>query len=278
MLFRSATFLVVFASASAHAVWAQGFVVAFAVIGVWWLVGSHWETLERRLEATSRRSLPRRWLLLLPLAVLGVLLAVPVSARQIRQAGGFMPTSGGQQDSSPSATSGVGDGDALVAGLDNIRSFAPIDDAPFMTSHEPSLYDIFDDTYNEPAKKTKTERAISVANQGNRPKEDHSMATSRRPGREFSTVRKPGNPSRKRIADLDSHAILQVKGRVPAHLKLESFDVYDGIEWLPQEAKRREGDVSLRTVGDRTWMMLAPAVSVDIYGPPETHEIGRAHV
>ena len=268
-----ATFLVVFASASAHAVWAQGFVVAFAVIGVWWLVGSHWETLERRLEATSRRSLPRRWLLLLPLAVLGVLLAVPVSARQIRQAGGFMPTSGGQQDSSPSATSGVGDGDALVAGLDNIRSFAPIDDAPFMTSHEPSLYDIFDDTYNEPAKKTKTERAISVANQGNRPKEDHSMATSRRPGREFSTVRKPGNPSRKRIADLDSHAILQVKGRVPAHLKLESFDVYDGIEWLPQEAKRREGDVSLRTVGDRTWMMLAPAVSVDIYGPPETHAL-----
>ena len=99
------------------------------------------------------------------------------------------------------------------------------------------------------------------------------MATSRRPGREFSTVRKPGNPSRKRIADLDSHAILQVKGRVPAHLKLESFDVYDGIEWLPQEAKRREGDVSLRTVGDRTWMMLAPAVSVDIYGPPETHAL-----
>ncbi len=47
-----ATFLVVFASASAHPIWAQGFVVAFAVIGVCWLVGTHWERLEQRLEAS----------------------------------------------------------------------------------------------------------------------------------------------------------------------------------------------------------------------------------
>ena len=269
-----ATFLVVFASASAHAIWAQGFVVAFAVIGVCWLVGTHWETLERRLEASSRQSLPRRWLLLLPLGVLAALLIVPVSARQIRQADGFMPTSGGQRDASAAATSGVGDGDALVAGLDNIRSFAPIENAPFMTSHEPSLYDLFDDTYNEPVKKTKMERAISLANQERIRSEDHSMATSRRPGREFSTVRRAGEPSRRRIADLDSRAILQVKGRVPAHLKLESFDRYDGVAWQPEEMTSWHGlDLSLKTIGEQTWAMVAPGVDVEIDGAPEVHAL-----
>jgi hypothetical protein len=269
-----ATFLVVFASASAHAIWAQGFVVSFAVIGVCWLVGTHWERLEQRLEASSRQSLPRRWLLTLPLGVLGALLFVPVSARPIRQADGFMPTSGGQRDASSAATSGVGDGDALVAGLDNIRSFAPIENAPFMTSHEPSLYDIFDDTYNEPAKKRKTDRAISLANQDRsiRP-EDHSMATSRRPGREFSTVRRPGKPSRRRIADLDSRAILQVKGRVPVHLKLESFDRYDGVAWQPEETEARPGNLSLKTVGDRAWAVVAPGIDVEIDATPEVHAL-----
>lgn len=268
-----ATFIVVFASASAHAIWAQGFVIAFAVIGVWWLVGSHWETLEQRLEASSRRSLPRRWLLALPLAVLAILVVMPVSARQIRQADGFMPTSGGQRDSSSAATSGVGDGDALVAGLDNIRSFAPLENAPFMTSHEPSLYDVFDDTYNEPVKKSKNERAISLVNQGQVRQEDHSMATSKRPGREFSTVRKGGAPSRRRIADLNSHAVLQVKGRVPVHLKLESFDRYDGIEWQPEETPSWQGGLSLKAAGARNWLMVEPNTRCDIYGDPETHSL-----
>jgi len=268
-----ATFLVVFASASAHAIWAQGFVVAYAVIGVCWLVSTHWETLERRLEASSRRSLPRRWLLVLPMGVLAVLLILPVSARQMRRADGFMPASGGQRDASAAATAGVGDGDALVAGLDEIRSFAPIENAPFMTSHEPSLYDMFDDTYNEPVRKTKTERAISLTNQERVRPEDHSAATSQRPGREFSTVRRAGEPSRRRLADLHSHAILQVKGRVPAHLKLESFDRYDGVAWQPEEMSQWPGELSLRTVGDRTWATVAPGVDLEIDGPPEVHAL-----
>lgn len=268
-----ASFIVVFASASAHAIWAQGFVIAFAVIGVCWLVGSHWETLERRLEASSCRSLPRRWLLALPLAVLAVLAVVPVSARQMRQADGFMPTSGGQRDSSSAATSGVGDGDALVAGLDDIRSFAPLENAPFMMSHEPSMYDIYDDTYNEPVKKSKSERAISLANQVKARPEDHSMATSKRPGREFSTVRQGGTPSRRRIADLDSHAVLQVKGRVPVHLKLETFDRYDGVEWQPESPPSWQGGLSLKAAGKRNWLIVEPNGACDIYGEAETHAL-----
>jgi transglutaminase-like putative cysteine protease len=268
-----ATFLVVFASASAHAIWAQGFVIAFATIGVCWLVASHWETIEQRIEASSRKTLPRRWLLALPLALLGVLLVVPVSARQIRQADGFMPTSGGQGRSSSAATGGVGDGDALVAGLDNIRSFAPLDNAPFMTSHESSLYDIFDDTYNEPVKRKKTERTISLANQDTIRNDDHSIATSRRPGREFSTVRQPGRSSSRRIADLESRALIQVKGRVPLHLKLESFARYDGVAWHPEELPSWQAGLSWQAVGSRNWLRVADGVLCDIYGPPEVHAL-----
>ena len=47
------------------------------------------------------------------------------------------------------ARDGIGNGDILVAGLDNIRSFAPIENAPFAASHDPTLYDVFDDSYNE---------------------------------------------------------------------------------------------------------------------------------
>lgn len=268
-----ATFLVVFASASAHAIWAQGFVIAFATIGVCWLVAGHWETIEQRIEASSRTALPRRWLLALPLALLGVLLVVPASARQVRQADGFMPTSGGQGRSAAAATAGVGDGDALVAGLDNIRSFAPLDNAPFMTSHESSLYDIFDDTYNEPVKRKKTERTISLANQDTIRNDDHSVATSRRPGREFSTVRQPGRSSSKRIADLESRALLQVKGRVPLHLKLENFDRFDGVSWHPEELPSWQAGLAWQAVGSRRWLRVADGVLCDIYGPPEVHAL-----
>jgi transglutaminase-like putative cysteine protease len=273
-----ATFLVVFASASAHAAWAQGLVIGFAAIGACWLVASHWESIDRSVEASSRRTLPRRWLLAPPLALLGVLLLVPVSTRRIRQAEGFMPTSGGQDRSAAAATSGVGDGDALVAGLDNIRSFAPLDGAPFMTSHECSLYDIFDDTYNEPVKSKKTERTIALANQNAIRNDDHSIATSRRPSREFSTVRQSGRPASRRIADLDSKAILQVKGRVPLHLKLETFDRYDGIDWLPEELPSWQPDLSLKAIGSKDWLRVPDGVHCDMYGAPEVHALRIIHL
>lgn len=75
-----ATFLIVFASASVHALWIQGLVVIFSLAGVWWLMGAHWESLQHSLEASSDRTLPRRWLLALPLALLGILVCVPVAS------------------------------------------------------------------------------------------------------------------------------------------------------------------------------------------------------
>ena len=136
---------------------------------------------------------------------------------------GWLPTSGGGGQSSSMARDGVGDGDLLVAGLDNVRSFAPIENAPFATSHEPTLYDVFDDTYNEPTfGKKKTQRAISLEPQIRALAEDHRMARSAKASREFSTVRRPGSPSRRSIGSLESNALMYLRGRLPLHLKLES--------------------------------------------------------
>ncbi len=140
------TFLTIFASALSTQLWLHGLVVVFAIVGIWWLMGTYWETLQDRLAASSEKELPRRWWIALPLMVLVMLIGLPVAATQTHALRGFMPSSGGTGWYDPNARSGVGDGDALVAGTDNIQSFAPIEDAPFLNSHEPSLYDLFDDT------------------------------------------------------------------------------------------------------------------------------------
>lgn len=268
-----ATFLIVFASASVHALWIQGLVVVFSLIGVWWLMGTHWESLQHRLEASSDRALPRKWLLTVPLALLVVLVCVPVASRQIHALEGFMPTSGGRRDSSPMARSGVGDGDALVAGLDNIRSFAPIEDAPFVSSHEPTLYDLYDDMYNEPVVQKKIQRAISLPPQTTVRPEDPSMAKSSRPSREFSTVRKTGKPTAQRIRDLESRALFYVKGRMPLHLKLESFDLYDGVEWRAEPLPEAPPQFRIEMVHGRPWLRPHATSGCEFFAAPESHAI-----
>ncbi len=268
-----ATFLIVFASASVHALWIQGLVVVFSLIGVWWLMGTHWDSLQHRLEASSDRVLPRRWLLAVPLALLAILVTVPIAGRQIHALEGFMPTSGGRRDSSPMARSGIGDGDALVAGLDNIRSFAPIEDAPFASSHDPTLYDVYDDMYNEPVVQKKKLRAISLPPQTTVLPENSSMAKSRRPSREFSTVRQAGKPSMQRMRDLESSALFYVKGRVPLHLKLESFDLYDGVDWRSEQLPENLPDLRIEMVHDRPWLRPGVSSACDFFATPESHAI-----
>ena len=268
-----ATFLIVFASASVHALWIQGLVVVFSLIGVWWLMGTHWDSLQHRLEASSDRMLPRKWLLTVPMALLVILVCLPVASRQIHALEGFMPTSGGRRDSSPMARSGIGDGDALVAGLDNIRSFAPVENAPFMSSHEPTLYDLYDDMYNEPVVQKKSQRAISLPPQTTVRPEDPSIAKSSRPSRDFSTVRQPGKPAAQRIRDLESRALFYVKGRVPLHLKLESFDLYDGVEWRAEELPAQPPQFHIEMVHGRPWLRTGVSSACDFFATPESHAI-----
>ena len=184
-----------------------------------------------------------------------------------------MPSSGGTDWYSESARSGVGDGDALVAGTENIQSFAPIEDAPFLSSHEPSLYDLFDDTYSEPVKVEKQERAISLLPQFAANQKESHLAESKQAGKEFSTLRKQGEAKRQNMANLDSDALLYVKGRVPLHLKLEAFDRYDGIDWFPAPLSESARKLEIVTLSGKPWLRVSASTLLEIYSPPETHAL-----
>lgn len=267
------TFLAIFASTLATTLWLQGLVVAFTLVGIWWLMGTYWETLQGRLAATSQRDLSRRWLIAIPALALVALVCLPEAGMQTHVLRGFMPSSGGSDWYSESARSGVGDGDNLVAGTENIQSFAPMEDAPFLTSHEPSLYDLFDDSYDEPVQPRKQDRAIAITQQLTPTRQRHDLAKSQQAGQQFSTLRKFGKPKSKKIGDRDSSALLYVKGRVPLHLKLEVFDLYDGIDWFPEGLPEHSPTLEMETLHGRPWLRLPAMRSLDIYGHPETHAL-----
>jgi transglutaminase-like putative cysteine protease len=272
-----ATFLAVAASATATDVRIQGIVVLFAGLGACWLMGEHWDSLRGHLPRVSGKQPPRSWFAGAPLAVVVVPLILPAVGLATWALDGFMPASGGRQWSSPSARSGVGDGDMLVRGLDDIRSFGPIEDAPFVNAEEATLYDMFDDTYNEPVKRSQ-QRAISLPTETFRRPEDPTLAKSNRAGREFSTVRRPGKPSSRRIADLDTPALFYVQGRVPLHLRLETFAGYDGVAWIPEEAPDPIQSLAIDMVHGRPWLRPGLGTYHDFYAPPETHAIKVARL
>lgn len=272
------TFLVIFASALAAAFWIQGLLLLFAIAGIWWLMGSYWESIRGRLAATSESALPRRWTLLFPLALIIALTALPVAGTQVRALRGFMPSSGGTDWYSEAARSGLGDGDALVAGTEDIRSFAPIEDAPFLTSHEPSLYDMFDDTYDEPVRQQNQDRAVSIMPEQTLKQQDHHLAESQQANKQFSTLRQLGSRAGKKMSSLKSNAVLYLQGRVPVHLKLQVFDRYDGVEWTAEEMTDRPSDLHLTELHGRHWLRALRLHGQEIYGLPESHAIKVVHL
>lgn len=267
------TFLTIFAAALSAQMWIQGLVVIFAIVGICWLMGTYWDSLAGRLAATSESESSQRWLIAIPLIVIFVLLGIPVAVTQTYALSGFMPSSGGTDSYSDKSRSGIGDGDALVAGTDNIQSFAPIENAPFMNSHEPSLYDLFDDSYNEPVKIQKQDRAIALPQMSNVKQNETDLAESKKAGKEFSTLRKQSNEKQKNVGDLNSNALFYVKGRLPVHLKLEIFDQYNGIEWFPEALPAKDNFLSIKEVRGKPWLQLPISRSLDLYGLSETHAL-----
>ena len=166
-------------------------VIIFAVLSVLWLLASWWETVDRRMLRTEAGGFPRMWLAataVIPLLMMAA--AGTFGSNKVTTAlKGFMPSSGGTGQFDPFSRGGVNDGDALVAGNENIKSFAPIDDAPFLDSDKPSLYDVFNDLFDEPVRKIrKQERAIALP--ADLLKHIHQkMAEAKQAGREFSLLR-----------------------------------------------------------------------------------------
>ena len=266
-------FLTIFASTLSSRLWLQVFLAFFAILGIFWLCGHHWERLRGRLVASSsiRRSRSTRIVsLVIPLALIFVLPMTGISTRALP---GFMPSSGGQEWSLETAQGGVGDGDALVAGTENIQSFAAIENAPFLNSHEPSLYDMFDDSYNEPVNVDKQERAISINNDRSSQPSERQLAESQSVGKEFSTVRKPGRPDTKQVNTRHNEAVLFVKGRVPLHLRLNAFDRYDGRDWSEESLSGGTAPLTMEQVNNRPWLQVPRMDEGTLFAGPENHAL-----
>jgi transglutaminase-like putative cysteine protease len=248
-------------------------IYGFAVVS--WMIASHWDTLRSRLIAGETRHLPLRWLIIGPSIPLLMLLASADGGnRAIIAMRGFLPGSGGDGESDPYSRGGVNDGENLVAGTDNIKSFGPIEDAPFAEDDKPSLYDIFNDAFDEPVRKIKDQdRSIALPPQ-TLAEVNARMAKSEQAGREFSTLRKSTRPDQKKIKDLESHALLYVAGRVPLHLRMETYDIFDGIDWIAETLSDEPRELSMVSSTGRPWLRTQSASrALGVFAGQETHAI-----
>ena len=230
-------------------------IYGFAAVS--WMVAGYWDSLRGRLLSGQSRHIPLRWLIVGPCIPLLLLLASASGGQNaITVLKGFLPGSGGDGESDPYARRGANDGENLVAGTDNIKSFGPIEDAPFAEDDKPSLYDVFNDAFDEPVRKVRQQdRSIAL------PPElladiNARMARSAQSGREFSTLRKSTRPDQKRIKDLKSPALLYVAGRVPLHLRMEIYDVFDGVDWIPEQPLEHPPGMAIVPTHGKPWLRV----------------------
>jgi len=227
----------------------------YALAGIWWLMTSYWETLSGRLQASSSSGMPRRWLLVIPCAVLGVVLLTGLNHGDATTAlRGFMPTSGGTQWYDESARGGVNDGEALVAAEHTASSFGPVETDVFLDSEQPSLYDAFDEQYGEPFKPTSSERAVALPSSLLK-ETQQQMAEAKQAHREFSTLRQqPPQPSS--MGDTETDALFFVAGRTPLHLRVEEYDLFDGLTWYPAAEPQWKRPLTIEQREGKPWLQL----------------------
>jgi transglutaminase-like putative cysteine protease len=214
-------------------------VVTYAVVGIWWLMSSHWNDVERGFVA--QQNVPLVSFRLTTMIVLGLVVIATTWAFAprnfiVQTLAGFMPTSGGDMYADAGARSGVGDGDMLVAADQDASTFGPVESELFLESTDPSLYDMMTESFGEAMqRKRKSEKAVSL--QGIADETKKAEHESKKSGREFSTVRKPTKGTKKNISSQPSDAVLYVKGNRPLHLRLESYDKFDGAAWTNSQTE-----------------------------------------
>lgn len=223
-------FLVAFTFLWSSGPWAVALLVAYALVGAWWLLAAYWERLGGRFADASENALPVRpavaSVLMVALLCLGALPLVGRSATTSALSG-FFPSSGGTGDNDPFAHGGVGDGDQLVAAKEHASSFGPIESELFLESKMPSLYDAFNEFSEAPPLKTKRLRRSIPLGMSQIQSNHEKRGISQQASREFTTVRR-AKAKDSRPKDLLSAALLLVKGRTPMHLGLETYDHWDG--------------------------------------------------
>jgi protein-glutamine gamma-glutamyltransferase len=269
--FLISCFLAIFGLATSDREGMIQIVGPFAILAAWWLMARYWNSIEGGFVASENIPLIRmRVAILLGIASTAglVLWLATTVGREAVSLDGFMPTSGGRQRADSSARQGVGDGDMLVAARDEAFTFGAVDTDLFLDSEVPSMYDLVSEVYGETSnKKRKMARAISLNQQI---KENEREGTeSKKNSREFSALRKPRDKTLSfQPESTESRAVVQLIGRTPAWLRLETFDRFEESTWTQSstlDVGKRSMEPELKMIEDKPWMTIQSFPSELVY-------------
>ncbi len=250
-------------------------VAIYFAAGSWWLIEAHWIAQTASITANTGVGIPKVAACICGLMVVAAVGGAMLACRRLPAEAlwtGFVASSGGHGEASPAARSGVGDGDQLVAGVDDARSFGPLESEQFIDADAPSLYDMFNDAYGEPLPSGPQERTVGLAPVANL-KSAQGMSQADEAGRDFTTVRKARRETDRVSRDLKSAAVMQVRGRVPLHLRHQTYQEFDGRAWhtLPGSSEARR--LSVRREGSRYWIDLDGRLPTRLAPVSERHEL-----
>lgn len=212
------------------------FACVFGVVGLWRMMTTYWEGVENKAIGSVSRQLPFRFSILGLTSLLVLLLAL-LATGMAREALGWTSAwsffSGGDQWSDPYATSGVGDGENLVAATKSAQSEGPIDSDMFIESKKRSLYDVIAEMHGEkkPTPRTENTQAIGIHTE-NFIQNHGRVAKVEKNSSSFQTTRTGSAKPKPKPDDVLSDALLLVTGAAPTHLAMETFDLYDGETWF----------------------------------------------
>ena len=204
----------------------------FAVASLWWMAGIYWSKLDSKAIDGNPKMLAIHGSstaisVVIVALVVGVSLLIPFSRGQFI-APGFSPFSGGENGYQDEfASSGIGDGNMLMAG-NNATTTGAVDTDQFIEDNKPSLYDVMTDKYEGPAFKKKRNRAIALQKKA---KHIHDVKQSEQAGKTFRTMRNSERELDIEYEDRISNALFFVEGTVPARFTLDSFHHFDGWDW-----------------------------------------------
>lgn len=227
--------------------------ICWIMICVWHLVANHWERIELcSVDNVTRRVGLRPFTVVMAVGLFAVggLIAKDRFGNSSRFAFGIMPTSGGSDWSDPGALSGVGTGEAAVAGKDSADSFGAVESEIFLESTESTLFDMFSDSIGQPKKKTIWERRQGMSSE--KVLEAHGKTSkSEKGGSSFSTDRMPPE-KHSHLKDAKAEAMIQWSGRTGIRLAMNRYDSFDSVEWTNQ-ARHGNQRLMRKDRGDQVW-------------------------
>ncbi len=225
----------------------------------------------RSFNHASARSLARAALLALPVVLVGIMLAHLLRGVQpIGFGRGVLPSSGGTQSASDRARGGVGeDGPDTARGSRTPSSLGFDGSDVFVNSDIAGLYDAFVESFGQPLQSMDQKKMIAL-------KQDQIIAGREnleldvRGGREFTLNRSTGRSSNSTPRQ-DDGALLWVEGDAPLHLKLATYDAFDGATWreyLPPPMK-----ASVTDQAESGWLVKIDYVHSDFFTARHQHKL-----